>query len=143
MGCLGKLAEQGQARHLRRTALPLGETAARLGVSKHVHGCPSLDYSCSATHRRIMGLVARSPATPHSGVAQSAEQRPVKPLVASSSLAPGAALSYGIRSRVAPTLRLPQPAESSASLGLPDPVDVQPPPRIGPQGRQLDLPDPG
>ncbi|HEV3399762.1 MAG TPA: helix-turn-helix domain-containing protein [Actinomycetes bacterium] len=25
--------------------------------SKHVHGCVSIDYSCSATHRRIMGLV--------------------------------------------------------------------------------------
>jgi hypothetical protein len=25
--------------------------------TKHVHGCASIDYSCSATHRRIMGLV--------------------------------------------------------------------------------------
>ena len=25
--------------------------------TKHVHGCVSIDYSCSATHRRIMGLV--------------------------------------------------------------------------------------
>jgi hypothetical protein len=24
---------------------------------KHVHGCVSIDYSCSATHRSIMGLV--------------------------------------------------------------------------------------
>jgi hypothetical protein len=26
-------------------------------TSKHVHGCVSIDYSCSATHRSIMGLV--------------------------------------------------------------------------------------
>jgi hypothetical protein len=26
--------------------------------TKHVHGCVSIDYSCSATHRSIMGLVA-------------------------------------------------------------------------------------
>jgi hypothetical protein len=25
---------------------------------KHVHGCVSIDYSCSTTHRSIMGLVA-------------------------------------------------------------------------------------
>ena len=25
---------------------------------KHVHGCVSIGYSCSATHRSIMGLVA-------------------------------------------------------------------------------------
>ena len=34
MGYRGKLAEQRQARHLRRSGLPLGEIAARLGVSK-------------------------------------------------------------------------------------------------------------
>ena len=34
MGYRGKLAEQRQARHLRRGGLPLGEIAARLGVSK-------------------------------------------------------------------------------------------------------------
>jgi hypothetical protein len=26
--------------------------------TKHVHGCVSIDYSCSATHRSIMGLVS-------------------------------------------------------------------------------------
>jgi hypothetical protein len=26
--------------------------------AKHVHGCVSIDYSCSPTHRSIMGLVA-------------------------------------------------------------------------------------
>ena len=25
--------------------------------TKHVHGCVSIDYSCSTTHRSIMGLV--------------------------------------------------------------------------------------
>ena len=25
--------------------------------TKHVHGCVSIGYSCSATHRSIMGLV--------------------------------------------------------------------------------------
>jgi hypothetical protein len=25
--------------------------------AKHVHGCVSIDYSCSVTHRSIMGLV--------------------------------------------------------------------------------------
>ena len=25
-------------------------------LTKHVHGCVSIDYSCSATHRSIMGL---------------------------------------------------------------------------------------
>ena len=34
MGYRGKLAEQRQARHLRRSGLPLGEIATRLGVSK-------------------------------------------------------------------------------------------------------------
>jgi hypothetical protein len=26
-------------------------------LTKHVHGCVSIGYSCSATHRSIMGLV--------------------------------------------------------------------------------------
>ena len=34
MGYRGKLVERRQARQLRRTGLPLGEIAARLGVSK-------------------------------------------------------------------------------------------------------------
>ena len=34
MGYRGKLAEQQQARHLRRTGLPLAEIAARLGVAR-------------------------------------------------------------------------------------------------------------
>ena len=34
MGYRGKLAKRQQARHLRRTGLPLAEIATRLGVSK-------------------------------------------------------------------------------------------------------------
>jgi transposase len=34
MGYRGKLAERQQARALRRTGMPLGEIAARVGVSK-------------------------------------------------------------------------------------------------------------
>ncbi len=26
-------------------------------LAKHVHGCPAVTYSCSSTHRRVMGLV--------------------------------------------------------------------------------------
>jgi hypothetical protein len=32
--------------------------------TKHVHGCVSIGYSCSATHRSIMGWSSRSSATP-------------------------------------------------------------------------------
>ena len=28
--------------------------------AKHVHGCVTIDYSCSTTHRSIMGLVRAS-----------------------------------------------------------------------------------
>ena len=60
-------------------------------VTKHPMGCPAVRYSCSRTHRAVMGLVeALLPSMSHSGVAQSAERRPVKPLVESSSLSPGA-----------------------------------------------------
>lgn len=42
--------------------------------SKHPFGCPSVCYSCSFTHRSIMGLVhALLSSEPRSGVAQSAE----------------------------------------------------------------------
>jgi orotate phosphoribosyltransferase-like protein len=74
MGYRGKLDERRQARRLRQAGLPLAEIAARLGVSKssvslwvrdpsirrakHVHGCVSIGYSCSATHRSVMGLVS-------------------------------------------------------------------------------------
>jgi hypothetical protein len=88
--------------------------------SKHRHGCPSVTYSCSATHRAIIGLVQallttavpgteqRSPSSaretahvytwaPRSGVAQSAEQRPVKAMAVGSSPTPGA--PWGARDR--------------------------------------------
>jgi hypothetical protein len=71
MGYRGKLAEQQQARQLRRTGLPLtgippvqfkkpyrAVPDPSIRHAKHVHGCVSIDYSCSSTHRSIMGLVA-------------------------------------------------------------------------------------
>ena len=43
--------------------------------SKHPMGCPSVRYSCTRTHRRIMSLVdALLTSEVHSGVAQSAER---------------------------------------------------------------------
>ena len=60
-------------------------------VSKHPNGCPAVLYSCSRTHRAIMGLVgALLSWDVLSGVAQSAAQRPVKPTVLGSSPSPGA-----------------------------------------------------
>ncbi len=59
--------------------------------AKHVHGCCYVGYACTRTHRRIMGLVrALLSSAVHSGVAQSAEQGPVKPKVVGSSPTPGA-----------------------------------------------------
>lgn len=46
--------------------------------SKHPMGCATVAYSCSRTHRTIMGLVrGLLPLTSHSGVAQLAEQTTV------------------------------------------------------------------
>ena len=60
-------------------------------TAKHVFGCASVRYSCSRTHRRIMGLVhALLGSEALSGVAQLAERRPVKPFVVGSSPTPGA-----------------------------------------------------
>jgi hypothetical protein len=48
--------------------------------NKHEHGCAYVAYSCSRTHREVMGLVrALLSSGALSGVAQSAERRPVKP----------------------------------------------------------------
>ena len=60
--------------------------------SKHPMGCPSIRYSCSTTHRTVMGLVHAllSCESLPSGVAQLAERRPVKPIVVGSSPTPGA-----------------------------------------------------
>ncbi len=59
--------------------------------NKHKHGCVYVTYSCSRTHRTVLGLVqALLGWRVDSGVAQSAEQRPVKPFVVGSSPTPGA-----------------------------------------------------
>jgi hypothetical protein len=64
---------------------------ASIRHNKHEHGCAYVYYCCSKTHREIMGLVgALLSSTSYSGVAQSVEQRPVKPTAAGSSPAPGA-----------------------------------------------------
>lgn len=64
---------------------------ARIRRSKHPFGCPSISYSCSKTHRAIMGLVrALLSSICYSGVVQLAEHRPVKPGVVGSSPTPGA-----------------------------------------------------
>jgi Homeodomain-like domain len=59
--------------------------------NKHEHGCFYLNYSCSRTHREIMGLVrALLSSRCYSGVAQQVAQRIVNPEIAGSSPAPGA-----------------------------------------------------
>lgn len=66
---------------------------ATRGTNRHVMGCPAVMYASSPTHRAVMGIVgALLSSDARSGVAQSAERWPVKPMVASSSLAPGASL---------------------------------------------------
>jgi hypothetical protein len=68
----------------------------------------------------------------HSGVAQSAEQRPVKSLVASSSLAPGAAKVDDIRGRTPSILRISQdPHFSRSPLPAPGARTVPDPDRFG------------
>lgn len=60
-------------------------------TAKHPLGCPSVRYTCVRTHRAVMGLVrALLASDAHSGVAQSAEQGPVKPKVVGPSPTPGA-----------------------------------------------------
>ncbi len=67
------------------------ETDGSLRRNKHEHGCAYVTYSCSRTHRAVLGLVQALLGWPvDSGVAQSAEQRPVKPFVVGSSPTPGA-----------------------------------------------------
>lgn len=59
--------------------------------SKHPLGCPGVRYSCSTTHREIMGLSDALLSWPgRSGVAQSEEQGAVNAKAAGSSPAPGA-----------------------------------------------------
>jgi hypothetical protein len=60
-------------------------------TSKHVRGCCYVTYSCSRTHRAIMGLVrALLSSNAYSGVAQLVAQGIVNPKDAGSSPAPGA-----------------------------------------------------
>ena len=64
---------------------------AALRRNKYEHGCAYVSYSCSRTRRAVVGLVQALLGWPvDSGVAQSAEQRPVKPFVVGSSPTPGA-----------------------------------------------------
>lgn len=59
--------------------------------SKHPMGCPRVSYSCSRTHRSVMGLIAALLASEtRSGVAQLAEQGIVNPKVEGSNPSPGA-----------------------------------------------------
>ena len=61
--------------------------------NKHEHGCVYVRYSCSKTHRAVMGLVqALLSCGPHSGVAQLVEQVAVNDKVEGSSPSPGATI---------------------------------------------------
>ncbi len=72
------------------------EADTSLRLNKHAHGCVYVSYSSARTHRAVMGLVQALLGSPvDSGVAQSAEQRPVKPFVVGSSPTPGAQGRYG------------------------------------------------
>jgi transcriptional regulator with XRE-family HTH domain len=63
-------------------------------LNKHEFGCGYLEYSCTRTHRAVMGLVrALLSSDSYSGVAQLVAQRIVNPTVAGSSPAPGAELT--------------------------------------------------
>ena len=67
-----------------------------LRLNEQVHGRVHVSYSCARAHRAVMGLVQPLLGSPvDSGVAQSAEQRPVKPIVVGSSPTPGAQGRYG------------------------------------------------
>ncbi len=68
---------------------------ATLRRTKHVNGIVGVQYTCSKTHRLVMGLVrALLTCGPlPSGVAQLAEQRTVNPFVVGSSPTPGASTS--------------------------------------------------
>ena len=60
--------------------------------AKHVNGCPSIRYSCSRSHRFVMGLVTALLSCDFSlsGVAQPAERLTVNQDVVGSSPTPGA-----------------------------------------------------
>jgi hypothetical protein len=59
--------------------------------NKHEYGCAYVRYTCTKTHRQVMGLVrALLSSSCYSGVAQLAAQFTVNEMVAGSSPAPGA-----------------------------------------------------
>ncbi len=59
--------------------------------AKHPLGCPAVGFSCTRTHRAIMGLIdALLSSGSLSGVAQLAEQGPVKATAVGSNPTPGA-----------------------------------------------------
>ena len=63
-------------------------------TTRHVYGCCHVRYASTTTHRAIMGLIrALLSCRGWSGVAQSAERWPVKPMVEGPSPSPGAPLS--------------------------------------------------
>jgi hypothetical protein len=86
---------------------------ATIRKAKHEHGCGYVGYSCSRTHRAIMGLVrALLSSQSHSGVAQLVAQRIVNPTVEGSSPSPGAE-----RAPTVPSLfDLTSPARQPGSL---------------------------
>jgi hypothetical protein len=60
-------------------------------TTKHPMGCPRVTYTCTRTHRAVLGLMEALLSLPvHSGVAQLAEHATVNRVVESSSLSPGA-----------------------------------------------------
>jgi hypothetical protein len=64
---------------------------ATMRTVKHRFGCCYVTYSCSRTHRQIMGLIrALLSSCAYSGVAQSAERSAVNRIVVGSSPTPGA-----------------------------------------------------
>jgi predicted transcriptional regulator len=72
------------------------EPDASIRINKHEYGCAYIRYACATTHRSIMGLIdALLTSSQQSGVAQSAEQGPVKPKVVGSSPTPGAQARQG------------------------------------------------
>ncbi len=81
------------------TTIPVGEflkacrAVADVGIRNNTleHGCVSIRYSCTRTHRTVMGLVKALLRCPsHSGVAQLAEQGTVNAKAVGSSPTPGA-----------------------------------------------------
>ena len=72
---------------------------ATIRHNKHEYGCLTVRYSCSKTHRAVMGVVrALLSSSTYSGVAQPAEQGTVNAKVVGSSPTPGAPIGSGFAS---------------------------------------------